>query len=152
MLIEKAGSRRALAQLAGVKEGTVRAWLRGSKPFDSTVVKVCSALNVSPDWFLHGTGTAPAQVGEDPNESLRLRETPGDARRHVNINHPLSDSSTHMLKILETVSGEMTPTQLARVIPRLIDDLNIPTAKREEASAYLSELLSLRLKKKPRHN
>src|SRR5579883_1039430 len=55
-LVREFGTRRRLATAAGVPEGTLQQYARGSKPGMDVLVKLARAGNVSLEWLVAGIG------------------------------------------------------------------------------------------------
>ena len=142
LLMKLAGSQRALARAIGVVPGTISAWLAGSEPFVRTLHKIADTLGISREWLVAGEGEPPQAFNDEANR-LNMKETPAEYGGPMNLP---SDSSAHLLSVLETVSRHMNPSEIARAIPALMDNLKVPQEKRREAAAYLSEILGKRLK------
>lgn len=55
-LVGRAGSVRAIADLAGVQEGSVRQWLKNSEPSRDNLVRLADAMGVNMRWLARGKG------------------------------------------------------------------------------------------------
>lgn len=73
-LIERAGGAKPLARRLGVSDMAIKSWLRGSRPFDSTLEQIQERTGVSPRWLRDG-------LGNEEDELAKLDALPDSTPR-----------------------------------------------------------------------
>lgn len=118
-MLERAGSRKALARWLGKSDTAILAWENGSKPFASTLREICDETGLSFAWLKDGIGDETVELAKvrpvtlaEAEQSALIREAPIELRD--SMEYILQHGSPDQLEVLQTLAEKMARQISAR--------------------------------------